>query len=62
MIKAKYMNEAPGEQSDGVLLDEYARCAADLHEGPLGPFEFDAVGEYVIAVRDEIVRRMRAVE
>ena len=59
-MRAKYIDELPADQSDGVLLDEYVRCARDLYEGSLDAKDLALVGAYVTAVHDEIVRRMRS--
>jgi hypothetical protein len=61
MMRAKYITEAPVDQPHGTLLDEYVRCAMDYHEGGLPKEEAELIDEYIVALRDEIVRRMREV-
>jgi hypothetical protein len=60
-MRVKYLHEPLGNQSDGILLDEYARCAVDHFEDRLNDKQRKAVEEYVVGLRDEIVRRMRGV-
>ena len=59
MIRAKYMQEPVRQQPEGILLDEYVRCARDLHEGNMTLDELKQLEEYVTLLRDEIVARMR---
>ena len=58
-MRAKYIDEPPHDQPHGTLLDEYVRCAIDCSEGSLSKDEAPLVYEYLIALRDEIVDRMR---
>jgi hypothetical protein len=60
-MRAKYITEAPHDQPHGTLLDEYVRCALDYHQGGLSKEETELVNEYTVALRDEIVWRMREV-
>jgi hypothetical protein len=58
-MRAKYITEEPIDQPHGTLLDEYSRCVADFTDGELTKDEHELINEYVFALRDEIVRRMR---
>ena len=60
-MRAKYITEEPVEQPHNTLLDEYGRCVADFTDGELTKDERELLNEYVFALRDEIVRRMRKV-
>ena len=62
MTGVKYINESVESQSDGVLLDEYARVYYDLHSMESWVPDPDALGAYARELRDEIVRRMRGNE
>jgi hypothetical protein len=73
MTGPKYMGENVAEFSNGILLDEYARCTyalrsyeewvedIDAHSVYVDAIrdEIVAMGAYVDAIRDEIVARMR---
>jgi hypothetical protein len=57
----QYIDEPVADQADGVLLDEYVRCAYTLWEYQAGE-DVSTVGIYAQSLRDEIVRRMRGNE
>jgi hypothetical protein len=59
MMRAKYITEEPVDQPHSTLLDEYGRCVADFTHGNLNKEEQELVNEYVVALRDEILHRMR---
>jgi hypothetical protein len=61
MMRVKYIAEAPDTQPHGTLLDEYVRASMDFYEGKMSADEAELNGEYIVALRDEIVRRMREV-
>jgi hypothetical protein len=61
MMRVKYSGEPVTDQSDGVLLDEYVRCAVDHFEDKVSDEQRKLLEEYVVALRDEIVLRMRKV-
>ena len=58
-MRVKYLGEPVMGQSDGVLLDEYVRCAIDHYEGGVSDEQRKLLEEYVVGLRDEIVSRMR---
>ena len=58
-MRLKYLGEPVTGQSDGVLLDEYVRCAVDHYEDRVGDEQRKLIEDYVVALRDEIVLRMR---
>lgn len=58
-MRAKYATEPVVDQPHGTLLDEYVRCALDYNEGTLSTEEAQIVDEYLVALRDEIVHRIR---
>jgi len=57
----QYINEPVADQADGVLLDEYVRCAYTLWEYQAGE-NVSTLSVYAQSLRDEIVRRMRGKE
>ena len=60
-MRVKYVGEPVTGQADGVLLDEYVRCSVDHFEDKVGDEQRKLLEEYVVALRDEIVLRMRKV-
>jgi hypothetical protein len=60
-MRVKYVGEPVIGQADGVLLDEYVRCSVDHYEDKVSDEQRKLLEEYVVALRDEIVSRMRKV-